>query len=72
MNVQMEISCECGNTEKVTLLRATEEHNGRIYYEALAIEDTFENSTQFRVNQTQPDETSLICLQCSKTQSITL
>nr|WP_040109317.1 hypothetical protein [Jeotgalibacillus malaysiensis] len=72
MNVQMGISCECGNTENVSLKRITEEHDGRIYYEALAIEDTFENSTQFRVSQTQPDETTLICLHCSKTQSISL
>lgn len=72
MNIQMVISCECGNTENVSLKRVTEENDGRVYSDILVIEDTLENSKKFRANQSHPDETTIQCLECQKKQDVSL
>lgn len=72
MKIQMKIACECGNEETVHLKRVTEENEGRVYSDLLVIEDTLENSKQFRIKQSHPDETTIRCLNCQKTQDMSL
>lgn len=70
MNVQMVITCECGNEETINLKRFSMKI-GTFDIDNLEISESFDSSEGFRSSKF-PEVTRFFCQKCEKFQNVSL